>query len=261
MKIIDTHVHIGAYGKIKYIVENSQYKEKYRLYSAIEPKILNQIDNYLEQCESIFAMPMVLKELDIAEENKYVLQFCKICSKAIPVLLVDDEIKIYEENNIHILKEHFLYHNSAEWINRKTSYEYLNSIDGFLIIHSSDTERIDYIKLLMKNFPRINIIIAHMGRNVFEEYDFTISVINEFKNNPKIYFDISTISNAQILSYAVQQISSTRILFASDFPYEFKFEISVERLIKNLNILNLPNEIKDNIFYHNAKKIIEHIYM
>lgn len=255
MKFIDTHVHLGDYSKIKYIVENSQYKDKYRLYSAINPEVLMHRNMYLRKCEKFFAIPMVLMELAIEEENAYVLDFCKNCSKAVPVLLVGDDISIYQQNKVSFLKEHFIYHNISEWEKRKSSYEYLNSIKGFLIIHSVDSERIKYIKMLRSTYPDMNVIIAHMGRNVWEDYDFTISVIDAFKDDTTVLFDISTITKIEIMKYAIRQIGSKRILFSSDFPFEFNIEEGVKSRIEIIESI-CEKEEKRDICYRNAERIL-----
>lgn len=259
MKYIDTHVHIGDYDKIKIIIETSQYRTQYRLYSAIDPESIRQADDYLEQCESFIAMPIVLKELSVREENEFVLNYCRNNRKAIPMLLVGDNPKRYERNKIRFLKEHFLYHDSSQWEERRDAYEYLNLIHGFLLIHSADTIRIPYIKDLRAMFPNMNIIIAHMGRNVWENYDFTILVIEAFKDDSKIWFDISTITDLKILEYAIKVIGSKRLLYASDFPYEFKCGMTVQTFAQKINSMNISDEEKNNIFYQNATKILADI--
>lgn len=256
MKYIDTHVHIGEYCKIKDILQHSSFKEQYRLYSAIDAEVIKFAESYLEQCEAFLVMPIVLKELNIEDENSYILNFCKQNVKAVPMLLVGDSPKRYAENDIRFLKEHFLYHNSWEWEKRKASYEYLNSVKGFLLIHSSDTERIEHIRNLRNKFPNMHIIIAHMGRNVWEEYEFTISVINAFKDDLDILFDISTITNVEIIRYAIKLIGSKRLLFASDFPYEFKIGMNVQTFAKKIICLNISEEEKEDIFYKNATKML-----
>lgn len=256
MKYIDTHVHIGEYHKIKEILQNSPFKKQYRLYSAIDAEVIKFAESYLGQCEAFLVMPIVLKELNIEVENDYVLEFCEQKAKAIPMLLVGDSLKKYSENGIRFLKEHFLYHNSTEWEKRKKSYEYLNSIKGFLLIHSFDIERIEYIRNLRDKFPDMHIIIAHMGRNVWENYEFTISIINAFKLDLGILFDISTITNVEIIRYAIKTIGSKRLLFASDFPYEFKIGMNVQTFAQKINCLDISEEEKENIFYKNAINIM-----
>lgn len=47
------------------------------LYSAIEAEVIKCAEVYLEQCEAFLVMPIVLKELNIEDENYYILNFCK----------------------------------------------------------------------------------------------------------------------------------------------------------------------------------------
>lgn len=254
---IDAHVHVGDYNAVNTALKGTVYKQRYRLYSALNAETVQKQEEYLQQLLCYFAIPIVLKEIGIKQANIYLQEFCKTHESAIPVFFVGDEENVYKQNSSIILKEHFLHHDSEEWINRRESYEYLSSVNGFLLIHSADKVRKEYIKTLRKNFPKMNIIIAHMGRNVFEEFDYTTDIINCFKDDRQVFFDISTVKNDNIILYALNTIGDERILFGSDFPYECKSDVKLWDFTERIKSLDIPKTSKDNIFYKNAIRIVE----
>lgn len=253
---IDAHVHVGDYNLVNKVLKESVYKQRYRLYSSLDPEIVEKQEDYLLQLLCYFAMPIVVKEIGVKESNSYLKEFCKTHENAIPVFFVGDREEVYKEGGALILKEHFIHHNYREWKNREESYCYLESNDGYLLIHSADDIRKEYINSLRKKFPKMNIIIAHMGRNVFEDYKFTTEIIDYFKEDKQVFFDISTVKNDNIILYALNALGDERILFGSDFPYECKKDIKLWDFTDRIKALDIPKTSKDNIFYKNTMRIL-----
>lgn len=252
MKIIDSHVHIGDYLRIKEILKNTKYINKFRLYSAINPDVIIMQNKYLDDTTGYFAIPIVFKEIDIFEENNYVINKIMRDERALPVPLIDQNRRFVEGYSL-IFKEHFLLHNYLDMKLREDTYTYLNKWGGFLLLHSDDSIRIPYIKKLINNYPYMNIIIAHMGRNVFEDYQFSADVIDHFYKNENILFDTSTITNPEIIKYGIARCGSERILYGSDFPYEKKVTDIEENFIRVL--YKLKSGDFENIVYNNSNKI------
>ena len=252
MKIIDSHVHIGDYERVKNILKNSIYLNKYRLYSAIDPNAILNTRNYLSDTEGYFAIPIVFKEIDIAEENAFLEEHARTDKKAIPVPLIEPNASSFRSL---LYKEHFLIHDYENFESRYDTYRFLNENGGYLLIHCDDSIRVDYINHLHKTFPNMHIIIAHMGRNVFENYDFSTNIIDQFHSKDNIMFDTSTITNPEILRYGISKCGSERILYGSDFPYEKKVDDSEDKFTEIIYSLGLPANDAENIFYNNAYRI------
>lgn len=258
MKQYDSHIHIGDYVLNKHLVNNSKYKDMYKLYSAINPEmILNQIE-YTKELDNFFAIPLFFKETDIQKCNKYVIDYCNKYKKGIPTLLIDNN-KYFDSNyNIAIFKEHFLLNDFLDWKDRTNYYDFLNSNEGYLLIHCADKIRVEYIKKLISNFPNMNIIIAHLGRDTYEKPEFIMQVINNFKDNEKVMFDLSTIHNIDNLLYAIDNVGTGRILYGSDFPFEFKNLCEIKEFKQK--ILNSIG-YEENIFEKNFENIKKKIYV
>lgn len=225
----DSHIHIGDSITIKKILGNTIYKGKYKLYSSIKYETLTQQKEYLENLNNFFAIPIIFKEINVEKENQYIVSFCDGINKGIPVYLISNNKQFKDTFIASIMKEHFLLHNAAEYKYRTLFYEYLNNKYGFLILHCKDNIRIDYIKLLRRNFQHMNIIIAHLGRNTIESQQDIELILNQFKYDDNIYFDISTINSINTILTSIKIVGATRILYGSDFPYSFNIKEEEKR--------------------------------
>ena len=252
MKIIDSHVHIGEYERVKTILENTIYLNKFRLYSAINPNVVLQTEKYLDTTEGYFAIPIVFKEINIAQENAFLQEYGKNNTSALIVPLIEPNT---DNINSLIYKEHFLLHEYEDFESRYNTYSFLNKNNGYLLIHCDDKIRIEYINKLINWLPNMHIIIAHMGRNVYEDFNFSANVIDQFYNKENIMFDTSTITNPEILKYGISKCGTRRILYGSDFPYEKKITDSESNFTKILYTLGLNIGDIENITYENAKSI------
>lgn len=260
MKNYDSHLHLGDYNKSIHIIKKSQYRNKYKLYSAIEPKVILTEDEYINKLDAFFAIPLFFKESNIEECNNYVEAYCNRTNKGIPVFIINDNMFFKHNYYIALFKEHFLLNNFENWKNRSLYYEYLSNNEGFLLLHSKDNIRIEYIKLLLENFPKMNIIIAHLGRDTYETQNFINAVLDTFKNNNRIYFDISTIHYLDNIKNAINKVGSERLLFGSDFPFEIlNYDIIFKYKEILANILSI--EESENIFEKNFEGIRKRTYV
>lgn len=257
MYYIDSHVHIGNYMQVKKCLKTSEFKNVYRLYSCLNSEALKSQERYISQCKYVFGIPIVLKEISISEANRYLLEFSSHKSNIIPVYFVGTDVSFYESQNSKILKEHFIHHDWEKLQERTSSYEYLSQKNGYLLLHSLASIRVEYVHFLRMNFPKMNIIIAHMGRDGKKHFSYMANILNEFKNDEKVFFDSSTINDAKQLLYAIKVICSSRILFASDFPYECNGEETPFNFYGIFYRLGLPSSDLENLFYKNALRIIK----
>lgn len=255
LKVFDSHVHIGDAKLCKQILDTTIYKDKYKLYSCIDSKVVVETNNYLQQLDGFYAMPLVFKEVSVSDSNIYVTNIDEKYCNGIGVFLLENNnnnLSIYRYN---ILKEHFLLHHEDEWTVRSDSYDFLNETNGFLILHCRDRIRIHYIDFLLKQFPNMNIIIAHMGRNVFNDFDFNVEIIEHFKNNERIIMDISTVIDINIIKLGIKLLGAERMLFGSDFPYSMTPDVSVEKFLQFLTELKIKESEIDKLMYENSNNI------
>lgn len=260
IEVCDSHIHIGDYNELSDILENSIYKDKYKVYSCIKKEVLLEQKEYLSTLKDFFAIPHVFKESNIQKNNKYVLDFCKNNKKGVPVLVVDDNSYFTDDYETCIFKEHFLKNKYEDRNNRSLFYDYLSNQEGYLLIHCKDNIRIEYINYLINNYNNMNIIIAHLGRDKYENYSFINNVLEEFKSNEKVFFDVSTIHNIDNIKNAINKVGNERILYGSDFPFEVdsykEFNNSVEKIINTFD-----DTSSEKILSKNFERIREKVYV
>ena len=259
MAFYDSHLHIGNLKICSHILKNSTYKHKYKLYSSIDERILGKQEEYIKKLDGFFAIPLFFKESDIKNCNDYLIKYCLNCEKAIPVLLIDsnENFKI-EDCRTPIFKEHFLLHNSNEYQSRSLYYDYLHNNNGYLLLHCKDSIRKEYVRNLLSNHYKMNIIIAHLGRDTFESESFIHDIVGAFVNNNNVLFDISTIHNIENVKMAIEKIGSERLLYGTDFPFEYNDLNDIEDQRKSL-ISHLPFSDVENIFEKNFERIRKRI--
>lgn len=256
MKYIDTHVHIGDYRLVSEALKTSKYRGYYRLYDSLVCESVQLQDNFISKNEFVFGIPIVVAEIPIFEANSFLYNYSMTKTNVLPIYLIGDNPQFYINEQSYILKEHFIHHNSNDWKDRFSSYDYLNSKDGFLLLHSLASIRIEYIKLLRSNFPKLHIIIAHMGRDGKNTFDYMASILSEFKSDSKIFFDTSTVNIPEYLKFGINKIGSTRILYGSDFPYECSGLEVPSNFYNVLFDLDLTISELENICFKNALQIL-----
>lgn len=56
--IIDAHVHIGEKTWCKKIIETSEFRNLYRIYSCIDPEVISETNVFLNDVDKYFAIPL-----------------------------------------------------------------------------------------------------------------------------------------------------------------------------------------------------------
>jgi len=260
INICDSHIHIGDHNKTINTVENSLYKDKYKVYSCLNKDVLLEQKDYLSKLKDFFAIPIFFKETLLHDANNYVIDFCKKNKKGIPVLCVDNNSTFSDNYGASIFKEHFLINKYDEFKNRSLYYDFLNDNNGYLLLHCKDSIRIKYVNELLSNFKNLNIIIAHLGRDTYETYPFINEILESFKNNERVLFDISTIHDFNNIKNALNKVGNERILYGSDFPFEVnnckEYEIIIDNIMMNFNL-----ETSERILNNNFERIKKKIYV
>ena len=178
---------------------------------------------------------------------------------------VEQVQKIFEEYNFYGIKLQLLVQNfypydkrmfkiykiildHGKWINFHVgTAPYKNQYVGYK----------NFIKFLEK-YPNINLIISHLGMYEFQKFfDLLDTYENLFLDTTMVYIpldlfkkwhkEIKLPPSELLLSY------QDRILFGSDFPnIPYEYEVSTKGLLD----LGLPRKFYEDIFYNNAKSIL-----
>lgn len=257
--IIDAHIHIGERDWCKKTIETSEYKDLYKIYSCIDPEVVSETNDFLSDIDKYFAIPLFFCESNIEKANNDLLLRIKDDKKAIPILLLPNNNHMKElllNLRYNILKEHFTLHNPDNYLERTVAYDYLSETNGYLLLHTFTKNIVSHVKELRANFPNMKIIIAHLGRDPKQTFGFTTNVIDTFYNDQRIYTDISTITNPELIKYAVKKYGSSRVLYGSDFPFSTERGTKSEDFIVKVLKTNLTSAEYDELFYKTADDII-----
>lgn len=102
--------------------------------------------------------------------------------------------------------------------------EFINRERLILMLHTSgsgmgETGNQDYLRSVMERFPRIRIVLAHMGRYLQpgQFYSFRDSGLLDY---PMLYLEMSSASVAEVYATVLSEPKMhNRILFGSDLPF------------------------------------------
>jgi Tat protein secretion system quality control protein TatD with DNase activity len=135
--------------------------------------------------------------------------------------------------------------------------DFLDIKKAILMIHcgrykegalESTTSYLHALKIA-EQYPNIRVIMAHMGGTDTNVCKFAIIESIDYDN---IYFDTSGITTPYIIEYAVEHISSRRILFGSDAPW-----CSFKAMYYTVLDAEIGNQEKQNIFHENFNQLIK----
>jgi hypothetical protein len=250
--------YLSDVSQAKDIIENSKYKDIYLGYSSIDYDKLD-IRDHISMCDGGFIMPYCFKETEIPKANKQLLELVDALKKKGFYFLpfvdnnVDERLEIKE---IIGLKEHFLVHDSFRYYERIESYKYLNEKKKMLLLHCDNSIRIEYVRHLTQEFPDMIIQVAHLGvfRNSYKASKLVIDELSVLEN---VYFDISTVFDAEIIKYAVSKMPN-RVLFGTDVPY-IQDKLYFEKYNNVVKMTGLSDEVVEKLYYKNATSLIERI--
>lgn len=257
--LIDSHVHIGNKEWCEDVLHTSEYKELYRIYSCIKPEFISNTQDFLKDVTYYFSIPLFFCENNIEETNKKHLERISLDSKAIPVLLLcnnRNKESLFNILEYNLLKEHFTLHNPDDYKNRSELYEYLSQKNGYLLLHTFSGKTLEYVVKLRNEFPGLNIIVAHLGRDPKGTFKYTSQIIDRLYKDEHVLTDISTISNPKLIKYAVGKFGSERVLYGSDFPFEVNGIVTEKDFMLPALNANLSSFEYDNLFYNNSNSII-----
>ncbi|MFH1626937.1 MAG: amidohydrolase family protein [bacterium] len=239
--IIDFHFHLGQKEAVKQ--ENKDYPSYGGtfLYQEIETGLIHQkiLSGEMtgQKKHKIYqvAMAFPFQGIDLEETNKWILEKTKE-SCFLPFLIPLQGKEGLEKNKKAL--ETNLYFGIAEITPQLTEprAKHLRGEEGYLseeflelvnqqelpiVIHLPThlINHIEEIKELSKDYPKLKIILAHMGL-VLCLTPRSENALMEVIALPNVYFDTSTVTDKKIFAYVLKKAGFKKILFASDAPYD-----------------------------------------
>ncbi|RLF16952.1 MAG: hypothetical protein DRJ66_02030 [Thermoprotei archaeon] len=121
-----------------------------------------------------------------------------------------------------------------------------------LIIHTDDSKGPFQLVPLIRAYPDVTIIIAHLGSYIFNYYH-QLQAIYLASRYDNVYLDTSVGSSLhRNLVRAIEEAGAEKILFGSDAP---EFHPAVER--RKIEILDISDKEKRMILGENIRRILK----
>ncbi|MCY4489916.1 MAG: amidohydrolase family protein [Thaumarchaeota archaeon] len=244
--INDIHVHLGWSDGIN---------------NFLDP---DKLDGFISK-NNIDEVALIPFEKDTTTYNRKIIQLSKQNSKIhgfywIRKDQISEDLKILEEcigDGLIGVKFHGTYENLPV---SDESYlpvmQLLDEKQAILLVHcgrykdgyaESNTSFLHGLQVA-KTFPKIKVVLAHMGGN---DTSITKRAVTAAVENSNVYFDTSGTSTPYRIEHAVSVLGTERILFGSDFPW-----CSFKAMYYNVNDSLLDENTKHAILHENFVKLL-----
>lgn len=249
MRIIDSHVHLGSKSYSNLISEDSE-NLLFRLKNEAEDfiKLMNQngIDKSI-----VFGIPH--KDIDVNDTNNYIFEaYLKYKDRFIPFCRINENLEKNLILGFEGAKVHLLYEN----LNIENIKEYCQTLEYYkkpLIVHALFNNKVEQIKSILNYAPKLNIILAHMGRKELYTMNGVLKVLKGLKQFPNVYFDTSTVGTAIAIEQAVNIVGNNRIFYGSDYPIGLIYSNELSIVLNS----KLRDFEKENILSRNIENLLK----
>lgn len=259
--IVDAHTHIGLQSFIvKPIAEEKLKRPAFRdpLENAIENLIARMDANGVARAVT-FAYP--LEEVDAVMANEYVLAAQSAYPDCIiPFALVGDDVETWVARGARGFKEQDILQ-TPERFDLKRAYAMVAETGKPLLLHArsrTPSEVSDKIKGMLRDAPRLKVIVAHMGRhtpNTAQHVEENLLALREYAN---VSFETSTVRDPGMIARAIEIVGEDRVMFGSDFP--FNSHQDPDPLAVELDVIrraNLAPRAQEKILGQNILRLLE----
>ena len=241
-EIFDAHVHIGLE---EFVGEISSERAQVALttYKELKWEDISEFYKKLysgKKVTGLFAFGFPLREVNKEKANEYIANIMKNDNRVKGLLLShpkDAKVTIsqYEE----FLKNGIRFYGAKPYFDflGKSNYEstmpefipddllkFLNSESMVLMLHTSgigmsDIDNQNYVKTISGKYPKVKIILAHMGRYV-DPRQFLEFMKSDVLDCPNVYLDMSFVANNDVYKATLSKKAYwKKLIFASDAPF------------------------------------------
>jgi uncharacterized protein len=120
----------------------------------------------------------------------------------------------------------------------------------------SENLGISYVARLLRRFPTLKLIIAHLGLNDLPAYGELLAAYSGLYLDTAFVFQNEMIKTPLEVILEVIRLFPERILYGSDFPFILE---PPQNGIARITALDLPPETLDLLFYQNAEQFLTNL--
>ena len=260
-QIVDSHTHIGLKSFLcRPLPEEKLKKPAFQdsLENSIESLIVQMAANHISQA---VAFPYPLDEIDFDLANEYVIQAYQLYpKKIIPFVLINSHLEQWIKKGARGIKQQDILLSPQQFdvdkiypiISEKKIpiIRHFRSGNGFSVI--------EQVTEITEKFPKLLLIIAHMGRGKPNTGEYVLKNIESLKEYPNVFFETSTVRDTRVIEQAVNIVGAKRIIFGTDFP--FNSYLDTNPVAVELGIIqksNLSENEKKQILGENILSLVK----
>lgn len=215
MKIIDSHVHLSS-NSYSNLISSESENILFRMENSIE-NFIRIMDKHKIDKSIVFSIPHT--DIDVDASNDYILNaYKKYPDRFIPFCRLNEKLEENIKAGFKGAKLHLLYE-KLDIENLKSYFEILEYYKRPITIHALFKNKVEQIKKILEYAPKLNIILAHMGRKELYTNNGVLEVLEGLKQYINVYFDTSTVGDSSIIEKGVNIVGNERIIYGSDFPF------------------------------------------
>ncbi len=242
-RIFDAHVHLGRSEDLVRTFTPDRLKNALctRPYLTLEEMDAWHRNLYSgKSITDIFAFPFPLQEADYARANAYIVEAMRADSRIHGFVWTDPRnlravttaFTAAEKCGVRFIgaKPYYDMLEKSNFVTAMTEIlprpllEFINAEGLLLMLHTTgrgvgDAAVRDCIRFIAETYPRIRIILAHMGRHL-QVADFEALMQSDIPELPTVYLEMSSSSEPEI--YRMTLLESRlhgKLLFGSDIPF------------------------------------------
>jgi len=180
--------------------------------------------------------------------------------RILPFALIVDDVARWANAGARGFKEQDILQ-APERFDLKRAYAMVAETGKPLLLHGrsrTPSEVSDKIKVMLRDAPRLKVIVAHMGRHTPNTAQHVEENLLALRDEPNVYFETSTVREPTIIARAVELLGEERVLFGSDFPfnsYQDPDPLAVE--LDVIRRANLAPRIREKIGGQNILRLVE----
>lgn len=136
--------------------------------------------------------------------------------KAIP--LVSCEVRSWIRKGVVGFKEHS-YFMDCDRHEYHESYCHMADAGSILLLHPHRRNKADRVRFICDKYPGLRVMLCHSGRDQLFSGREVLDVAKILNDRGNVYFETSTVWDAEVLRSLVNLVGPTRVLFGSDYPF------------------------------------------
>ena len=222
--IRDAHLHYGDPAAMRHIAQTSPLAGQFPCYRTVQYGPMEDYAALFDTHGIVEAVlvPSVFREHDRTEESMRCIAFSKTRPGLYPFALLDERTPDFVAEHFRDIagvKEHVVLHESVLTDAKRHVFGDLQRYGLTLLLHSQASRRVEYVTAILREFPRLKIQVAHLGRSTPDNLDFMEKVLRALAPFETVTFDTSTVRIPRAVAMAVQIVGAGRVLYGSDFPF------------------------------------------